>query len=143
MNLTSQRQRRWLASLLAVAFVLRALIPAGFMPAGNGSLALQICPEGFPSALLASVAGAEHAAHHPDASGTHHASGTLPHVHKTWTAGHCAFGAAAGAPALCHASVVAFVVHTEIIRPQTTTIAVSCDVRFRLAQPRAPPSHLA
>jgi hypothetical protein len=137
MNLTSQRQRRWLASLLAVAFVLRALIPAGFMPVGNGSLALQICPEGFPSAPLASVSGAEHAAHH------HDASGTLPHVHKAWTAGHCAFGAAAGAPALCHASVVAFVVHTGIIRPQTTTIAVSCDVRFRLAQPRAPPSYLA
>jgi hypothetical protein len=128
-NLTSQRRRRWLASLLAVAFALRALIPAGFMPAGNGTVALQICPEGIPAALLATLSGDEHAAHHH---------------HNSWTSGHhCTFGAAAGAPPLCHSSIVAFVVGSQVLRPYTTVIAPSLDFRFRLAQPRAPPSPLA
>jgi hypothetical protein len=44
------RQRLVVAVLLALA--LRALIPIGFMPAGDGTLALMICPAGFPLALL-------------------------------------------------------------------------------------------
>lgn len=128
-NLISQRRRQWLASLLAVAFVLRALIPAGFMPAGNGTAALRICPEGFPAALLPALAGDEHAAHHH---------------HNSWASGHhCAFGAAAGAPPLCHVSIVAFVAQNEVIRPHASVIAPSFGFRFLLAQPRAPPGLLA
>lgn len=115
--------------MLAVVFVLRALIPAGFMPAGNGSLALRICPEGFPAALMASVAGDEHAAHH------HHNSWTSAH--------HCAFGAAAGAAPLCHSGIVAFLVQSVAIQAHTTLAAPAPDFRFRLAQPRAPPRQLA
>ena len=44
------RQRLIVAVLLALA--LRALIPIGFMPAGDGTLSLMICPGGLPPALL-------------------------------------------------------------------------------------------
>ena len=44
------RTRLVVAVLLALA--LRALIPIGFMPAGDGTLALMICPGGLPAALL-------------------------------------------------------------------------------------------
>jgi hypothetical protein len=44
------RQRLSVAVLLALA--LRALIPIGFMPAGDGTFSLMICPGGFPPALL-------------------------------------------------------------------------------------------
>lgn len=44
------RRRLVVAVLLALA--LRALIPIGFMPAGDGTLSLMICPGGFPPALL-------------------------------------------------------------------------------------------
>lgn len=37
---------------MLVALALRALIPIGFMPAGDGTLSLMICPGGFPPALL-------------------------------------------------------------------------------------------
>lgn len=44
------RARLVCAVLLALA--LRALIPVGFMPAGDGTLSLMICPGGFPPTLL-------------------------------------------------------------------------------------------
>src|SRR5690349_13620755 len=113
----SLRQRRWLASLLVLTFALRALIPAGFMPAGNGSLALQICPDGFSAAALLPLAaqGIGHAEHHHQGAehhdhgaehhdqGTEHqhpggSSGAPAHDHKSWMSGHCAFGAIASAP---------------------------------------------
>jgi hypothetical protein len=45
------RERMVVAVLLTLA--LRALIPIGFMPAGDGTLSLMICPGGLPPALLA------------------------------------------------------------------------------------------
>lgn len=145
-SLTSVRRRRWLASLLTVAFVLRALIPAGFMPAGDGALALRVCPEGFPVALLAGLGHGSH--HHLESSDQGHpghsgdSSGAPAHDHKSWTSGHCAFGAAAGAPPLSHCSTVAALCHAE--RPHTVAAIVprSLDFRFRIAQPRAPPTSL-
>jgi hypothetical protein len=50
---------------LLPALWLHLLIPAGFMPASDASLSLQICPEGFPAGLLA------HAGHHHHGGGGH------------------------------------------------------------------------
>ena len=146
---TSLRQRRWLASLLVIAYALRALIPGGFMPGGDGSVALQICPEGFPAALLPNAGEHDaHAAHHHDAADTHevshalaaHPSGSPTHDHKSWMLGHCAFGAAAGAPPLCNSSIVAVVLRHEVSRTHIAIVPASVDFRFRIAQPRGPPS---
>ena len=72
------RRRRWWVAALLPALLLRALIPAGFMPAvGAGSLALVFCE---PSALGAAGPGAHH--HHhgqdPTGHGSHAASGECP-----------------------------------------------------------------
>lgn len=75
-------QRRWariaVLALLPV-LALQLLIPAGFMPASDAPLSLEICPEGFPAWLL------PHAAHHHQHGGGGHGGGQ-----------HCAFGAAGG-----------------------------------------------
>lgn len=126
----SPRQRRWLASLLVVAYALRALIPGGFMPGSGGALALQICPVGFPAALLS------HANEHEG----HHSSGSPAHDHNSWMSGHCAFAAAAaGAPPPCISAVVV-VVHPRGSQPRIATVPASLDFRFHIAQPRGPPS---
>ena len=52
------KQRLWVISALLVAVVVRALIPAGFMPATDRPFSFQICPDGFPAALLSDAAGA-------------------------------------------------------------------------------------
>jgi hypothetical protein len=78
-GLSRSNRRELIAALMLAAFAVRTLVPAGFMPARDGSLALEICPDGFPAQLL------HHAAHH-------HSGG---HAHTD----HCVFGgASAGAP---------------------------------------------
>jgi hypothetical protein len=73
------KQRLWVISALLLALVVRALIPAGFMPAIDRSFSFQVCPDGFPAALLNDLAipgadaraatGAEHAGHHHSIDG--------------------------------------------------------------------------
>src|SRR3569833_3391223 len=127
------RQHRWLASLLVVALALRALIPVGFMPSGNGQLALQICPEGFPAALL------HNSGHHHYGHDSSEAPG---HAHKSWMQGHCPFGAAAGAPAACQSLAVHVDLESVVPLPDTAVVAAVLDFRFLVAQPRAPPTRL-
>jgi hypothetical protein len=79
MRTLSQSTRALLASLTLAAFVVRALIPSGFMPSSLTPLALEICPEGFPAQLLG------HAAHHHGGGG--HGA-----------ADHCEFGGASPGP---------------------------------------------
>jgi hypothetical protein len=149
----SFRPHRWLAAIAVLAFALRALIPAGFMPGGSGPLTLQICPDGFPPALLDS-SGGEHSAH----AGHHHhhpgadmsaamdsdAATDSPHPpthdHRSWTAGHCVFSAVASAPPISCLPAVALVAETAPAAVHGETAALSLDLRFRIAQPRAPPS---
>jgi hypothetical protein len=144
--LTSLRRYRWLASLLVVVFALRALVPTGFMPGGEGSLGLQVCPEGLPAALLAGAG--DHAAHaghhhhhHPDAGGSSPGapSGAPSHDHKSWMSGHCVFSAVAGAPPLAQVPLIASVSEVELPRADAAAAPVRSHPRFLLAQPRAPP----
>jgi hypothetical protein len=53
MALRSRRvARSRLVALALLAFALRSLIPIGFMPAGDGTLSLMICPGGLPAGAL-------------------------------------------------------------------------------------------
>ena len=133
-RLATFRQHRWLPSLLVLALALRALIPVGFMPSGNGQLALQICPEGFPATLLHNSGH-----HHHDSRDSSPVTG---HDHKSWMQGHCPFGAAAGAPAVCQSLVVSVELKSAAPAPDTETVAAAFDFRFLVAQPRAPPVRL-
>jgi len=52
-------------ALLATAFLLRAFIPAGYMPAAAGSGPLfEFCPEGVPAEFMQALSGGDHDAHH-------------------------------------------------------------------------------
>lgn len=132
-RLPNLRRHRWLASLLVVALAFRALIPVGFMPSGNGQLALQICPDGFPAALL------HHSGHHHHDGDSSQAPG---HDHKSWMQGHCPFGAAAGAPAACNSLVVTVDLKPAGPVPDSAIVVAALELRFVVAQPRAPPAHL-
>ena len=87
------RRRRRLALLILPALVLRALIPAGFMPfAGAGGPQLGFCP-----AAGALPPGVVHVAAHPaDAAHAHHGSGGhSPGIPETPHHPACLFSAGA------------------------------------------------
>ncbi len=71
---SGNRGRQLLAALMLTAFAVRALVPAGFMPAG-GAFSIEICPEGFSAQLL------PHGGHHPPGGSPTHTE-------------HCVFGSA-------------------------------------------------
>jgi hypothetical protein len=130
---------RSFASFLLLAFVVRSLIPAGFMPAAERPFTLEICPDGMPAPVsLAYQAGMPGHLHHHQQSGGEHSVPHDPHsTHKSWT--HCPFAGLAGAPLPLHAAA-------PIQNPEPSALAIldtdACFVsttRFRIAQPRAPP----
>jgi hypothetical protein len=137
---TFSRSHRRLAGVVLVAFTLRALIPAGFMPSTEHGFTLSICPDGFPVELLATAR--DHAGHASHAQHVHHdsAAGASTGSHQHTSTDHCAFAAAAAAPRLADLPLVTNPVErgslTEFVyfspRPGTP--------RFLLAQPRAPPT---
>lgn len=121
--MTSLR-RHWLPNpvlwgVLLAALVLRALIPAGFMPSSAQPFALEICRAGFPAIL---DVGDEHAS-------TGHAS----------SAEDCVFalapllGPAAHSVALAGVVPVADAPELRVVLPSISTR------RFCISQPRAPP----
>jgi hypothetical protein len=69
--------RRLLAGVLYAALIFQALIPAGFMPASDGSFALQVCHSGLPEPA--------------QSGGPDHRSKGHAHI------GYCPFGALPGA----------------------------------------------
>ena len=125
------RQRLIVAVLLALA--LRALIPIGFMPAGDGTLSLMICPGGFPSALMPQRQTMQDGMGMP-----------LPQPHHNGNSirddGYCVFTtgfASAPPPPL----VVAFVLPLACLGIVLTRVAAPAGSRLvHLPQARAPPT---
>jgi hypothetical protein len=124
-------RRKLIAGILLFAFASRALVPMGFMPATGEAFPLQICPDGFPPQLLHH--GMEHA------HGTH-GSGGSTHQHDSSVSEHCAFAAVAGAPPAANTPAVQ-VSFAGTLTPQLdTTRPIFRALRFRIQQPRGPPS---
>ena len=123
-GLWKRRTRELTAALMLAAFAARALVPEGFMPARDGSLAVEICPDGFPAQLL------PHAAHHHHRGGSAHTD-------------HCVFGSASAAGPLTCLSPIAE--HSPAWHSRAVEVrSVAVDVRLvHLPQPRAPPSQLS
>jgi hypothetical protein len=145
-RLLSRVQCQWLISVLLVAIVTRALIPAGFMPAAN--FTYQICPDGFPAQLLQSVGEAAHGSLH-DAHAAHHAHAAAAHAESQHSghgshehvarAEHCVFAAAAGAGPAPHAAVLLTAVETGAVQHIYFSPAPPTLARYRVQQPRGPP----
>jgi hypothetical protein len=108
--------------LMLPALLLRALIPAGFMPAHDAPLALEICPEGFPAGLLL------HAARH-------HEQGTRGGAHGD----HCLFGSACGGgPVLQAPQCVGSSAALQVAMPHPSAPALPVRL-VHLPQARGPP----
>ncbi len=140
------KQRLWVISTLLIALVVRALIPAGFMPAADRPFSFQVCPDGFPAALLqdATAPADVHAGHHHhDVDGllavAHHHDGPA-HNHSSASAEHCVFAAAAGAFALAFSAAFSAPA-ASISTPDVAYDSPAFEShRFRLPQPRGPPA---
>ncbi len=149
MRLSScKRSRRTLtASIILVAFALRALVPAGFMLASGHPLTVIICPDGFPAHVLSQsgrgmpdVAGMPDMPGMPGIPGDGHTSpngdhhrGNPPH------SDHCLFTSGSGhgpTPAFA-APVIAIPSFREVALAPTQRVSA---VRLvYVPQPRAPP----
>ncbi|MEJ1964074.1 MAG: hypothetical protein WDO56_22035 [Gammaproteobacteria bacterium] len=136
-----EKNRRWLIGTLLVALLVRALIPSGFMPANDRPLSFQICPDGFPAALLESDPAV--APHHEDSGdphAAHHHHGGAHHNHSSASAEHCVFAAAAGAGAVAFAPTFSAPA-VDLTTPQFFYRSAGFySLRFRIQQPRGPPA---
>jgi hypothetical protein len=161
-RVTHPHRLRWIVGALLLALVVRALIPAGFMPAANFSF--QICPDDFPAHMLR-VAGADtyghasehagqtsdepaaHAGHHHQhsESGAHHDDagpqddGTL-HRHAAAGMEHCAFAAAVGPGFLAWAPTFSSPATAAQAPEFVYVVPTFKPLRFRVQQPRGPPA---
>lgn len=116
-----------------LAFALRALIPLGFMPAGDGTLSLMICPGGLPPGVL------------PAMDKAMPMSGGMPmppqhHGHGSAEQSYCAFttGFSSAPPPLLLAKLLLLFTLTALI-----AVAVLAPAGIRLVhlpQARAPPA---
>jgi hypothetical protein len=129
----------WVIGILLMALVVRALIPVGFMPSSERPFTVQICPDGFPPQLL----GPEHGSHHHHGAGYEHNSrdshgGT--HQHDPSLAEHCAFAMAAGMGPAPHGIAGVPPIEPSMAPLLSLPRPLSEVPRFRIPQPRAPPS---
>jgi hypothetical protein len=138
----SSASRASLASVVLIAFTLRALIPAGFMPSTEHPFTLSICPDGLPSQLLGAADGhaahRTHAQHAPDGAAPSDSSGSTSHEHTPAT--HCSFATAAAAPRLAEIAHVTVFLDDGPLTEFEYLPPLFGAPRFLLAQPRAPPA---
>jgi hypothetical protein len=137
---------RSFASLLLLAFIVRSLIPAGYMPAADRPFALQICPDGLPAHAGQAAhlrqqeqpsPAAQHAGHMHAAQAGEHAAPDPHSTHKSWT--HCPFAGLAGAPLPLDAATPAQSAEATAPAILDTDARFVSTTRFCIAQPRAPP----
>lgn len=148
-------QRR-LAGIVLAAFLLRALVPEGFMPSSSRAFALEICPEGLPVQILSRLAqGAPAAARHahaplqPDAAAHDHVSGggngpprdAGPSAPAGSLLFHdCSFGASpAAAPTPAPSVAVAYTATALAVTASPPPLQRAAP-RYRPQQARAPPA---
>ena len=124
------RDHRWVVLALAIGFLTRALIPAGFMPGPGG---LIFCMGGMSAPMLGPAGYHHH--HHPDAG--QHGNAPVP-------AGHgegCVFaGSAAGLapPASLEPPLIAFAAIATLTIIEGAPRAIPAILRTQV--PRGPPS---
>lgn len=112
-----------IVSLLLLVLVARALVPAGFMPAADGSAQLTLCPDGM---LMPSDAG----------SGSDTAARNSGHVHTD----HCPFGSAPFAAPIAHLPVIPQLAAANHAPGFDAAPWIPAIRGSRTHQPRAPPA---
>jgi hypothetical protein len=148
----SKRSRRTLvAGMMLVAFASRALIPAGFMPAGDRPFSLEICREDFPADMLAhgeppgagSAAKGSVAMDSMDMDSMSHGAHPQHHSGSPAHSEHCVFGTACSAGPISHLLLPSDVATAGELRAHTL-VSIADAVRLvHLPQPRAPPGQMS
>jgi hypothetical protein len=145
------RRTEWrvLTGLVLIAFLLRALVPAGFMPSASRPFALELCPSTFPADWLAQFGGqsghAAHAQHHD-----HHAHHAQHAGHETTdekSAGspeksafeRCSFGSAPSAAPVGEPSLPLLAAESESV-PDLFVLNAPPARLIRSQKARAPPA---
>ncbi|HVY79776.1 MAG TPA: hypothetical protein VG994_02245 [Steroidobacteraceae bacterium] len=138
----SRVQHHWLISILLIAVMTRALIPAGFMPSTERPFSFEICPDGFPAQLLQDPD--RHAAHHHHAHGgtapaesQHPGNGSHDHAAR---AEHCVFAAAAATGPAPHAALLLTPIESAVVPHLYRSPSAPALARYRVQQPRGPPA---
>lgn len=146
MSATRREKRLLMASIMLVAILARVLIPSGFMPASDRPFSLQVCWEGLPAALLASL-DASHA-ESMDMGSMDMSSmdmGSMGgHHHPDGVSGseHCVFGTACGAGPIPYLPLPSdFSTSRQLYSTTLALLAVAVRV-VHLPQSRAPPHQL-
>lgn len=130
--MTRATRKRLIAAIL-LALALRTLIPIGFMPAGDGTLSLMICPGGFPPALLPQQETMQDDMGMPVPQ-------PHPGGHGVMDDGYCAFttGFSAAPPPLLLAALLLLIACVGVV---LTRVLMPAGIRFvHIPQARAPPA---
>jgi len=132
--------RRWLISMVLMALAVRALVPAGFMPATDRPFSFEICPDGFPAQLLHQGGEVTHHHHHAQDDGSTQSPTPGSHDHGAARAEHCVFAAAASVGPAPQIAVLLDAIES-LAPPQLYFFTRLPELtRHRVQQPRAPPA---
>jgi hypothetical protein len=133
-----------MAGIMLVAFVSRALVPLGFMPATDRPFSIEICWEGLPAEMRGHV--------EPSNMGSMDMSMDMAsmgmdqgpvHHHGTAHSEHCVFGTACGAGPISHLALPRdFSSARQLPAIAFASIAVAVRV-VHLPPSRAPPAQLS
>lgn len=124
----SPRRPRLLFAITGAAFLLRLLVPAGYMPAAvDSGWPLQLCGDGIPAEVMAHLTGAHHHHHH-----AHGDAGGMPE--------HCDLGGGFAADAELASMEVAGAPAPTALQPRRLPPLLDQIRVYPTQQPRAPPA---
>lgn len=136
--------RNLIAALAIAALSLRALVPAGFMPVPGRLFALELCPDGLPSSMLAAITPEMPGMHDmPGMPGMHHPSdpaGGLPHGGHPAQMEHCVFGGASALALLTHVPALGVLLSAYLLPAARFTPQRTGWLLLRIPLPRGPPA---
>jgi hypothetical protein len=142
MRLTPCRRRKrvLLASIMLVAFALRAVIPQGFMLGGDRPFSIEICWDGFPAAMLAHDESRQADSMYMDSMDMGSMDmGAMQGGHPHSASEHCVFGSACSAAPTPHVALPSDFSSAQLL-PAAESASIAGAVRLvHLPQSRAPP----
>lgn len=133
--------QKLIAAVALAALSLRALVPAGFMPAPGRLFALELCPDGLPSGMLA--ASTPEMPGMPDMPGMHHPfdpAGGPPHGGHPAQMEHCVFGGASALALLTHVPTPGLLLSAYLLPAARFTPQRTGWLLLRIPLPRGPPA---
>ncbi len=127
----SPRRHRLLFTITGTAFLLRLLVPSGYMPASvDSGWPLQLCGNGIPAAVMAHLTGAHH--HHHAHNHAHGGTGSKPE--------HCDLGGGFAADTVLASMEVDDAAPPAALMPLPLPRVPGQSSAYPAQQPRAPPA---